>query len=204
MADAKASTFSVATVPQYGSYLIGLTTPTTTPTDVNLKVGEFFTEQFMALTTAYTGTSTTSLQKLFNVPTNGAFNVSAATSYFFEGEFDLSAMSSTTGTFGFGFLGTATITSVKYTAESIKSAIGTPTAPLMTTAIAATATQLNATTTNTVGHARLSGIVRINAAGTLIPAFNVSVAAAAVVGVNSWFRLVPIGTGTTTSSGNVS
>lgn len=205
MADTKGSALALATSPaQYGSYLIGITTPTGTPTNNNFKVGETFMEQFLALTTAYTGTSTTALQKLFNVPTNGAFNVTATTSYFFEGEFDLSAMSASTGTFGFGFLGTATITSVKYTALSVKATIGTATAPFMTTGIVATATQLNATTTATVGHAYITGIIRINAAGTLIPAFNVSVAAAAAVGVNSWFRLVPIGSNTLTNSGNVS
>lgn len=206
MADTKGSALALATSPaQYGTYLIGITTPTATPTNNNVKIGEFFTEQFLALTTAYTTASgSVALQKLFNVPTNGLFNVSAATSYFFEGEFDLSAMSATTGTFSFGFLGTATLTSVKYTAQAVKSAIGTPTSPLMTTAAVATITALVATNTNTVGHATVQGIVRVNAAGTLIPAFAISVASAAVVGVNSWFRLVPIGSNTLTNSGNVS
>jgi hypothetical protein len=205
MADTKASAFPLLTTPaQYGTYVSVIGSPTTTPTNNNLKVGEFFTEQFLALSTAYTGTSVTTLQKLFNVPTNGAVNVTASTSYFFTGEFDLSAMSASSGTFGFGFLGTATITSIKWTTLATKTAISGVNSAFMTTGTTTASTQISAATTTATGHAIFSGIVRINAAGTFIPAFSVSIAAAAIVGVNSWFRIVPIGANTATSSGNVS
>jgi hypothetical protein len=159
-------------------------------------------EQFISLTSTYTLSSSSSLQKLFNSTTNGAMTVKGSTSYFFECEFDLSSMSASSGAFSFGFGGTATITSLKYTAVANKAAIGTATASLMTTATVATATALVAANTTTTGHARISGIVRVNAGGTLIPQVALGVAAAAVVGTNSWFRITPIGTNTVTNIGN--
>jgi hypothetical protein len=162
-------------------------------------------EQFVALTAAYTLTSQTTLQKLFNATTAGALTVNAATSYFFECSFDLTAMSGTTGTFSFGFLGTATLTSVRYVSAAQKAdAVNTapPVTAQMVTSTQAAATVLVATSTTTTGGAVIKGIVRVNAAGTLIPATAISVATTAVVSVNSWFRLTPVGTNVVTNVGN--
>jgi polygalacturonase len=161
------------------------------------------TEQFMALTAAYTLGAGTALQKLLNATANGALTVPALTSFFFECEFDLTGMSSTTGTLAFGFGGTATLTSVKYIAYAQKSAaIATPATAQVTVANVATAVPLVATSVTTTGSAYITGIVRVNAAGTLIPSVALSVGIAAVVGVNSWFRIVPVGPNTVTSAGN--
>jgi pectate lyase-like protein len=160
-------------------------------------------EQFTAITGTLTLGTGTTLQKLFNATTNGTLTVPALTSYFFECEFDLTGMSGTTGTFSFGFGGTATLTSVKYIAYAQKTAaIGTPATAQMTVANVATATPLVSTSTTTTGSARISGIIRVNAAGTLIPSVALSVGIAAVVGVNSWFRITPVGVNTITNVGN--
>lgn len=163
-------------------------------------------EQFVALTTTYTLATGTALQKLFNATTNGALTVAASTSYFFECEFDLSSTPS--GAISFGFGGTATLTSLKYTAVSEKGAtnLTTPTTPAFVAGTAAAAQILVATTTAGTGvfTSRIRGIVRINATGTLVPevAVDVSTTTAAVVGTNSFFRVWPVGSNTAVDVGN--
>jgi hypothetical protein len=165
------------------------------------------TEQFVALTTTYTLTNTTALQKLFNASSTGAVTVAATTSYFFECEFDLSSMATASGGLSFGFGGTATLTSVKYTALTQKSAtaLTTPTTPQFVEGTTATATPLVATTTGTglnTALCRIRGIVRVNATGTLIPEVALGVGTTAVVGTNSYFRCWPVGSNTVTDVGS--
>lgn len=164
-------------------------------------------EQYITLTSTYTLTSQTALQALFNTSTTGGLTVPTTASgvtYYFEGEFDLSSMSAVSGDVQFGMGGTATITSIKYTAIATKAALATPSAAQITTGTVATAQSLVTATTNTVCHVRISGIVRVaaGASGTLIPQVGMSVAAPAVVGVNSYFRFVPLGTASTLVVGN--
>ena len=161
-------------------------------------------EQFLALTTTYTLTSTTALQKLFNVPSAGSLTVQASTSYFFECEFDLSSMSTASNAFSFGFGGTATFTSLKYVATSQRSSsLTTATAAQMVVGSAAAAQPLvPAATTGATGTAWVTGIIRVNAGGTLIPEVALGNAAAAVVGTNSFFRIWPTGSNTVTNVGN--
>ena len=150
------------------------------------------TEQFMALSAAYTLGTGTALQKLLNASTNGALTVGTGL-YYFECEFDMSGMSGTTGTFSFGFAGTATISSLKYLAQAQKTAAaGTPGTPQVTVGTAATATALVSTSTTTTGSAYISGAIRVSVAGTIIPSVALSVGIAAVVSTNSWFRIVPV------------
>ena len=150
-------------------------------------------EQFISLPVAYILTSQIALQKIFKTTTNGALAVIAGTRYYFECEFDLSAMSATTGTFSFGFLGTATFTSVKYTSQAQKSAtIGTPATLQITKGTVATATPIVSTSIITTGSTRITGVIEINASGTIIPAIGLSVAAPAVVGVESFFKIYAI------------
>jgi hypothetical protein len=148
-------------------------------------------EQRLYLPAAYTLTSSTSAQKLFNVPSTGAFNVDAEV-YEFECEFDLTGMSATSGTFSFLFGGTATIGSIKYWASAQKSAaVGTLATWPSKVVTVGTASALVAATTTTTGAAVIRGVVEVTAPGTLIPEVKLSVASAAVVGAGSWFRLTP-------------
>ena len=162
---------------------------------------DILTTQWIRLSSTYTLTSQTALQKLFNSTTNGAFTAASSTAYFFECVFDLSSMSATSGNFQFGFLGTATFTSISYMAIASKTALTAATAQ-NTTFKVATASVLTSSNTTTTGHARISGIINVNAGGTIIPAVGLSIAAAAVVGINSRFSITPIGTNTQTSTGN--
>lgn len=66
---------------------------------------------------------------------------------------------------------------------------------------AANVTIVTANTTTT-GHAKITGKVRVNAGGTLIPSVSLGVAAAAIVGTDSYFRIWPVGAGTVTNVGN--
>jgi hypothetical protein len=160
-------------------------------------------QQFISLTGTYTLTSQTAAQKLFNSTTNGALNVKAATTYYFECFYTLSSMSATSGSFGFAIGGTATLTSIAWTSYAIKATTGTTAATLQTTFNTTAAnTTIVTGSTQTAGSARISGYIRVNAAGTIIPQVSLGVAAAAIVGVNSYFRIIPMGTNTVTSVGN--
>jgi hypothetical protein len=57
-------------------------------------------------------------------------------------------------------------------------------------------------TTATVGWAKVWGKIRVNASGTLIPQVSLGVAAAAVVGADSYFRIWPAGASAVTNVGN--
>jgi hypothetical protein len=160
-------------------------------------------EQFISLTSAYTLTSQTAAQKLFNSTTNGALTVKAGTSYFFECFYTLSSMSGTSGSFGFAIGGTATLTSIGWRSEGAKqTSLTTATTMQQTYNTTAANTTLVSAATTTGGIMRIRGIIRINAAGTIIPQVSLGVAAAAIVGTNSYFRITPIGTNTITNIGN--
>jgi hypothetical protein len=160
-------------------------------------------EQFITLTSAYTLTSQTAAQKMFNATTNGALTVQGSTTYFFECVFALTAMSATSGSFGFSVLGagTATLTSQFYRTGAAKVAAAALTNEGTGIFTAATTTLVTANT-STTGHARIYGKIRVNAGGTLIPSVSLGVAAAAIVSTDSYFRIWPAGAGTVTNVGN--
>lgn len=159
--------------------------------------------QFITLTGNYTTVSgSTALQKLFNAPTNGALTVGGNTTYLFECNFDLSALSGTAGTFSFGFLGTATYSLVRYTAIANKTALTVQTASSHTRGTVATAVVITASNTTTTGYALIKGKIIIGSGGTIIPAFAVSQASAVVVQSGAYFMLQPIGSNTVQSVGN--
>lgn len=154
-------------------------------------------EIWLSNTSPYTLTSQTALQKAFNIGTNGALDAKVRT-YKFEGLISLSSLSSSPGTISFGFLGTATVASIRYTHMSMKGTlVSTPFSSLVTTV---NQTVLSNANSNTAGYIQISGIVRISGAGTFIPAVGMSVAAAAVVDANSYFAFTELGTDTATNS----
>lgn len=152
-------------------------------------------EQFIVLGTPYTLTSQTAAQKMFNNTTKGAVAVAVGT-YYFECFYSLSSMSATSGSFGFSLNptgATATIGSQVYISNAVKSgaSIGTA-ATLQSTVQTGGASTLATASTQTVGYALIRGMVRITGAGTIIPAVSLTVAAAAIVGANSYFRIYPV------------
>lgn len=165
--------------------------------------GANVSEQFiLAPAAGYILTSQTAAQKLFNNPTNGALTVNAATTYQFECVFDLTTMSASSGAFGWALLGTATFTTIKWYSVANKATLATLLAWQSTFNATAANTAICTATTATVGAAFITGIIRVNAGGTIIPAVSLGVASAAVVQAGSYFRAWPVGTNTVASVGN--
>jgi hypothetical protein len=173
--------------------------------EVTTLVPGIFAEQFCCTNTAYTLTNTTNLQKIFNVSTNGAVAVAAATSYFFECSLNLSSMSATSGNFGFsiGGAGTATFTSASWQSFGLDATTQTTAAAVGGVYSASTA-QTGDVLVPSVGTAAsvyITGMFRITAGGTIVPSIQLTTASAAVVGVNSWFRCRSLGSNTVTAVG---
>lgn len=148
-------------------------------------------EQMVVLGTAYTLTSQTGAQKLFNATTNGAVTLAVGT-YEFECDFSLTSMSNTSGSFGFALAaGTAVIGSQGWRAWAVKAALATATSAQMTYNTAANTTMATAAT-GTTGHAYIRGFIRVTTGGTIVPQVSLGVAAAAVVGAQSYFRIFPV------------
>jgi hypothetical protein len=163
--------------------------------------GVITAEQIILLQAAYTLGGGTAAQKLFNTPTNGQVTLTAGT-YGFDCFYSLSSMSATSGSFGFALGGTATFTQFFYaTAGKGAAAVATATATQSTYNVAAN-TALTTASINTVGFAQISGIINVSVTGTIIPQVSLGVAASAVVGIGSYFRIRPIGSTTVTSVGN--
>lgn len=155
--------------------------------------GVLATEQMVVLNTTYTLTSQTAAQKLFNNTTNGAVTLPIGT-YQFECCYSLSSMSATSGSFGFAMVaGTAVIGSQGWNAVSQKvTALNGQNSASVATYNTAANTTLSATNTSTSGYAFIRGIIKITTAGTVIPSVSLTQAAAAVVGINSYFKISPI------------
>lgn len=178
-----------------------------TPTNNNRAVN--VAEHFVARTGTKTMTSNTSLQSIFGGGTggltNGALTVDAATSYYFECLLSVTSMSATAGNLGFSIVGagTATFTSAGFITVGYDNTLSTVTAHSgvynPTTALA---TNVVIATTATSAAVLIKGIFRINGGGTIIPSIQLTTAAAAVIGANSWFKCNPIGDNNVVSVGN--
>jgi hypothetical protein len=193
---------TLTTTPTAGNYEYDGVVPYVVP--VASERGVIEAQEFITMQGGtFTLTSQTAAQKMFNSPTNGQITVGGTRTYLFECEFDLSAMSATSGSFGFALGGTATYTYNKWWSFGDKATLATAAAPQSTMNANSTAnTTIVTATTGTVGWAWIRGILRINAGGTIIPEVSLGVAAAAIVGRDSYFRLWPLGTSTVTSVGN--
>lgn len=196
------------TTPVAGSWEYDGTAFYATPIASNRAVAVI--EHFVARTGAKTMTSNTALQAIFSggtgALTNGALTVGASTSYFFEMSINVSAMSATTGNFGFSIVGagTATFTSAAWHAFGLDNTTQTTGANAGTTwqsTVGATGNIITAAT-GTSASAMVKGIFRVNNSGTVIPSIQLTTASAAVIGVNTWFKCYPVGTDTVISVGN--
>ena len=163
--------------------------------------GVILSDQLIIQQSPYTLTSQTAAQKLFNATTNGQVTLTAGT-YGFDCFFSLSAMSSSSGSFGFAFGGTATATqSFRAVAQKGTATLTTATAT-QTTYNTTANTTLATASVNTVGYAQIDGLLIVTVGGTIIPQVSLSVAAAAVVGVGSYFRIRPYGSSSVSYVGN--
>lgn len=161
-------------------------------------------QQMVVLTGTNTLTSQTAAQAIFdgaNGSTNGAITLPIGT-YEYETSFCITGMSATSGSFGFAFGGTSTKT-YSFNAHCSKAgtSLTTPMAVVSTCGSGAITT-LVANSTGTVGQAIIKGIIRVTVAGTLIPQISLTVAAAAVIQANAYFKVSPIGNATVATVGN--
>lgn len=164
--------------------------------------GAVLVDQYIFQQATYTLTSQMAAQKLFGVTANGAVTLVPGT-YEFECTFSLSSMSGSSGAFGFALGGGATFTQY-WLATARKSAL-TDTATTNPTVVSyntAANTALVAANTVTTGFARIIGNVIVSVGGTVIPQVSLGVAAAAVVGIGSFFKIRALGGAAATSSGN--
>lgn len=148
---------------------------------------------FASLTSNYTLTAQTALQKLFNVPTNGAVTLGPGL-YRFSLLLSVSGLSSGGQSVSLGFLGTATIASLRYSGTIYKGGVLT----IDGTTTAATVVTGNNGTTTCSG--TINGVVRVSASGTFIPAIGQSAATAAIVNSNTSFLIEYIGLHTEANS----
>jgi hypothetical protein len=161
--------------------------------------------KFLRLTSAYTLTSTTNLQKLFNVGTgsNGTFDITANKSYQFTCELSLTAMSATSGNFGIGFIVSGTSSNVKLQmhVNACKGALVTPTTDQHSYIEVLTgADNVVTSSTQTTGKVTISGLISTTETMTITPSIKLGIAAAAIVGEGSNFFLTEIGSNTVTSN----
>jgi hypothetical protein len=123
--------------------------------------------------------------------------------YEFECAFSLSSMSVSNSIFGFAFAGTAILTQGWDSVASNGSALSsTATAPYQTFNTTANVALTGGAPTSGLGYAKITGIIRVTTAGTIIPSVSLNTAAAAVVAVGSYFKICQIGTQSATTVGN--
>lgn len=172
-------------------------------------------EQYIiALTADFTLTDSNTAQKAFNSPASGQITLPASQSFEFDALYMISNTGTTSHTWSTLFAGTATVTSLDYavhaytgvtSAATLTAVSGafqaTGAGSLPTTALVVTAASTSATE---FVQLRLRGIVRINAAGTLIPQIKLSAASTGTEKMlrNSFFRMSPFGSDTAASLGN--
>lgn len=175
-------------------------TPAFYMTGATAQRGAVLVDQYIIQTTNYTLTSQTAAQKLFNTSTNGTVTLVAGT-YEFDCVFSLSSMSSSSGSFGFALGGGATFTQYWWSSAN-KATLATAAGGQVTYNTAAANTTIATATVNTVAFARCGGIITVSIGGTLIPQVSLGVAAAAVVGAGSYFKIRALGDSAATTSGN--
>jgi hypothetical protein len=160
-------------------------------------------EQFVVLSGIHTLGVQTAAQPLFDGdagPTGGILYVENGT-YFFECAFHLESMDGGNNSFGFALGGDATITQGWHSLAYKSNTLQTPSSPGITWNTGPNTTLVS----NSQGDnctAYIKGTVRVTIAGTLIPQVSLTAAAAATVQPNSYFKISPVGSATTTYVGH--
>jgi hypothetical protein len=145
-------------------------------------------QQSVILNNTYTLSSITAAQKLFNNTANGAITLPVGT-YFFECFYSLASMSATSGSFGFALGGAATFTQ-QWRSEAQKGTATLATATATQATFSTTAnTTLATASVNTVGFAFICGVINVTVTGTVIPQVSLGIAASAIVGIGSYFKI---------------
>lgn len=173
-----------------------------TPNTSNRAVNAAF--HFTSTSADFTGTNVNTAQPIFNT-TEDVITLPASTSYLMEASLHIETTGTTSHQLGLLFAGTATLTSIAYQATVTNAATEVLGTPQTLWAAVATVTNFSPATATATHHSIwLTGLVRVNGAGTFIPQYQWS-AAPGVAGVvlrNSWLKLTPIGDNTIKAVGN--
>jgi hypothetical protein len=169
----------------------------------SLEPGPFTVEAFIRLRTAYTLTSTTAAQKLFNASANGALTLPVGW-YRFNSFFALTAMAATGSAFSLG--GTAVFGPCLMYTTGNHATLGSAGAAFANSGVLAQSNvfpnpmhTVNAATSQS---SFVTGAFQITTAGTVIPSISLVTAAAAIVSVGSFFECWSIGAATQLKTGN--
>lgn len=167
---------------------------------ISVAAEDLFEQTWIQQNAAYTLTSTTASQKLFNASTNGALTLPIGT-YRYEALLYISGMSATSGNGAFGILGagTATIASALSQAVGVDGAVGTVAAASQSFWAGVTSNNpiIQTSAATTLGIV-IRGVFRVSVAGTIIPSITLgTAAAAAVVEPNSYFSTTRISSSAT-------
>ncbi|UCI23674.1 hypothetical protein [Mesorhizobium sp. B2-8-5] len=147
--------------------------------------------------------SATTAQNVF-AAANDTLTVQAGVAYRFRARIGLNT-GATSHTTAFGLGGSATFTSIGYTAKTASAASATtPATPQMVSPQTAAATVLNAASTAARTDIEIEGIVRVNAGGTIIPqvTFSAGPTGTCETAIDSFFEVEPIGANTVAAVGN--
>lgn len=150
---------------------------------------------YVVLDAAYTLTSTTSAQKIFNATANGALTLATGW-YIFDAVIGVTSMSATSGNAQFQILGggTATLGGVLYHDVGVDGASGTAATQTGSWAVASSsAASISTAGTGTALMMDIRGTFEVTVTGTIIPSIALVTAAAAVISAGSYFRCVRVG-----------
>lgn len=156
---------------------------------------------FKVLAASETGQNVNTVQPWF--PAGGAVTVAASTTYFVDGLLHIEH-GTTAHTTGVSFTGTATLTSIDYRAMAFSATLNAlsngESWRLISTAANQTVRASSVLASTVID---IRGMIRINAAGTLIPNFTFSADPTGTITIhaNSFFRLQPIGTNVIATQG---
>jgi len=160
---------------------------------------------FIRANATRTFTSNTSQQAIFNNPANGTLTLEAGT-YLFEGLIAMTSMSATSGNGKFSLIGagTATLGSILWQAygnDNTAETTGAATGGSWHVIATETATNISTAATGTGLAFLVKGTFEVTGAGTIIPSFAQTTAAAAVVSIGSYFKCNRVGSTSATSVG---
>lgn len=193
MADTKISALTAVTTPATTDELA--VNQSGTSKKMTLLQADQFNENIMLLDTAYTLTSTTSAQKLFNGSTNGALSLGTGW-YLLDAVIGITGMSATSGNAQFQILGggTATLGGVLYHSPGVDGASGTAATQTGSWSVTSnSAASISTAGTGTALLMNIRGSFEVTATGTIIPSIALVTAAAGSVVVGSYFRCKWIG-----------
>jgi len=162
-------------------------------------------EHLIRLDATRTFTSNTTQQAIFNSPAGGTLTLETGT-YLFEGLFAMTSMSATSGNGKFSIIGggTATLGDILWQAygnDNAAETTGAATGGSWHVIATETAANVITAAAGTAMCFLVKGTFTVTVAGTIIPSFAQTTAAAAVMSIGSYFKCNRIGSTSVTSIG---